>query len=112
MNSDPNIRHCRCCDEVMEETQTTFTVVKPNAVYVVHNVPCLKCSTCGETVFTQETVTKLEHLASGRFNAQKIMNAWIYDWDVATSEVSRAGIPNSSIVDDYQKAGSVLSAAD
>ena len=112
MNSNQQSRNCRCCDEAMEADRTTFTVVKPRAVYVVNNVPCLKCSTCGEIVFTQETVSKLERLASGRFNAQKNMNAWVYDWDVAASEVSRTSIPNSSVVDNYQRAGSVLSVAD
>lgn len=75
------IETCRCCESPMEESDTTFTVVKDEAVYIVKNVPCLKCTLCEEAIFTDDTADKLARYASGRVSPMRPrMTAYVYKW--------------------------------
>ena len=98
MNENQERLECRCCDGFMEPAKTRFTVVKKNAVYVVHDVPSLQCSQCGETAYDAETATHLELLTSGRILPKKMMNAWVYNWDEAVIEISKDEIVSSTEV--------------
>jgi len=84
---------CFCCGRQMDESKTNFTVVKPTHVYVVRDVPCLECSFCGYTSFSQETARALERLTSGRSVPHKRLTAWVYQWGVPTEQ-----IPDSSTI--------------
>ena len=72
---------CVHCGSRLEETKTTFTVAKRANVYVVHDVPTLECTGCGDQSYEQEVAKKLERVASGRWTPFKSIPAWVYRWD-------------------------------
>lgn len=44
---------------------TTIHVVEiDKKIIIVRNVPCLKCTQCGETVYTGDTVEQLEKIVN------------------------------------------------
>lgn len=72
---------CLYCGQEMQESQTTFTAVGADAVYVVRDVPCLKCPTCDYTLFGQDVSKRLERYASGRVIPHHApLKAWVYVW--------------------------------
>ncbi len=73
----------------MEESKTTFTVVKDNDVYVVKSVPCLECPVCGHISFTQSTSKKLDSYVSGRVIPAKQSKARIFNWGDPVVEIPR-----------------------
>ena len=46
----------------MTESTTTHVADFANCVIVIRNVPCLKCTQCGETSYTGDIVQKLENV--------------------------------------------------
>lgn len=71
---------CSCCGSPLQEGRTNFTVVRQSSVHVVKDVPCLICSFCEGVTFTQETAEILDELMSGRYAPDRVLNAWVYDW--------------------------------
>ena len=53
---------CFYCKGEMREGTTVFTVQLDSCLVVVKNVPCLKCSQCGEPEISDETMTVLERI--------------------------------------------------
>jgi YgiT-type zinc finger domain-containing protein len=80
---------CNQCGNLMEDSTTTFTVVKGDDVYVVENVPCLECPVCEHISFTQNVAKKLELYASGRLIPIKTKRAWAYKWQDPIIEVPK-----------------------
>jgi YgiT-type zinc finger domain-containing protein len=79
--------NCNHCGNVMEESKTTFTVVRDNDVYVVKRVPCIACQVCGHVSFTQSTSKELDRYVSGRVIPPKQSNAWIFNWGEIVAEI-------------------------
>ena len=46
----------------MKPDTTIHTIQLRNCIVVIKNVPCLKCSQCGETVFSTDTIEKVEQI--------------------------------------------------
>lgn len=55
---------CRLCKGDMSLSATTHAVDTGKRLIVVRNVPCLKCTQCGEAVYTGDTVEKLEKIVN------------------------------------------------
>ena len=53
---------CFFCKGTMTESTTTHVVDFGNCVIVIRNVPCLKCTQCGETSYTGDIVQNLENV--------------------------------------------------
>lgn len=53
---------CFYCKGNMIESTTTYMVDLEKCIIIVKNVPCKKCSQCGEIVFDGTVVTKLEQI--------------------------------------------------
>ena len=86
--------NCNHCGNVMEESKTTFTVVRGNDVYVVKSVPCIECPVCGHVSYTQSTSKKLDRYVSGRVSPAKQSKARIFNWDEPVIEITRKETAN------------------
>lgn len=53
---------CLICKGEMKPDTTIHTIQLRNCIVVIKNVPCLKCSQCGETVFSTDTIEKVEQI--------------------------------------------------
>ena len=53
---------CFYCKGNMLESTTTYMIDLGRCIIIVKNVPCKKCSQCGEVVFDGIVVTKLEQI--------------------------------------------------
>lgn len=63
-----------CKMEEMQEATNTYFVKPSNCYVIIENVPCYKCSQCGEVYYKasvlekiDEILEKLEHIASKIF---------------------------------------------
>ena len=59
---------CYICDGEMEQQKTTFTTKYKGCVYIVHGVPSYVCTKCGEIVYDNETMGRLEEIVNGMKN--------------------------------------------
>ena len=55
---------CEHCFENRISGKTTFQVSINGYKIIIRNVPCEKCSNCGECFFSNETSKQLEHIIS------------------------------------------------
>lgn len=46
----------------MEKSFTTYFSELDNCMVIIKNVPCFKCTQCGETVFSGTVVKKIEDI--------------------------------------------------
>lgn len=53
---------CFFCKGDMLESTTTHVAELDNKILVIRNVPCLKCSQCGEVVYSLKTSKRLEEI--------------------------------------------------
>lgn len=53
---------CMLCKGNMEETTTIHAVEVDGRIIIIKNVPCKKCTLCGEIVYSGVTLKKLEEL--------------------------------------------------
>lgn len=52
--------NCFYCKGTMEQSTTTHVTDFGNCIIVIRNVPCLKCTQCGEISYTGAIVQKIE----------------------------------------------------
>lgn len=72
--------NCVYCDNVMDTTTTTFTVVKKGMLYMVEDVPCFECSVCEHIAFEQQVAKELERYSSGKFYPNRYRTAYVFKW--------------------------------
>lgn len=53
---------CFFCKGDLVDSTTTHVVTLDNCIIIVKNVPCAKCSQCGETSYSDEVAEKLEYI--------------------------------------------------
>lgn len=53
---------CFFCKGDMKESLTTHFVDLKKCIVIVKNVPCLECTQCGETVYTDEVANRLDDI--------------------------------------------------
>lgn len=53
---------CFFCKGEMEAATTTFMSDLGTCIVIIKNVPCLKCSQCGEEVFSDDVAKNLEKI--------------------------------------------------
>ena len=53
---------CFYCKGDLKPSTTTHFVDLKKCIVIVKNVPCLECSKCGETVFTDEVAKRLDDI--------------------------------------------------
>lgn len=63
-----------CKSDTMIDAATTYFAQLPNCYVIIENVPCKKCSQCGEEYFStsvmeniDDILDKVEHIASKIF---------------------------------------------
>lgn len=56
---------CFFCKGKMAESTTIHTVELDNCIVVIKNVPCMKCSQCGEVVINGEVAARIEEIVAG-----------------------------------------------
>ncbi|WP_301861130.1 type II toxin-antitoxin system MqsA family antitoxin [uncultured Megasphaera sp.] len=63
-----------CKSDTVVDGTTTFFASLPNCYVIIENVPCKKCSQCGEEYFSssvmekiEDILDKVEHIASKIF---------------------------------------------
>lgn len=54
--------NCFFCKGELEQSTTKFIVDLGECVVIVKNVPAMVCRQCGETVFSDETMARLEEI--------------------------------------------------
>lgn len=52
-----------CKGDIAESTTTHFAELK-NCIVIIKNVPCYKCTQCGETAYTADVAERLEQIIS------------------------------------------------
>ena len=55
-----NKMKCFYCKGDMEQAKTTHFVELNNTIVIIKNVPCYKCTQCGEVVYTGSVTARLE----------------------------------------------------
>ncbi len=58
-----------CKNGDMIDSKTTYFAHLPNCYLIIENVPCKKCSQCGEEVFSASVLERIDQIIS---NAEKI----------------------------------------
>ena len=53
---------CHFCRGNLEKSTTEFMEKMDNFIVVIENIPCEKCSQCGEAYFTDEVAGKIEQI--------------------------------------------------
>ncbi len=53
---------CALCNGVLEETKTNYMADLNGKFIIIKNVPCYKCSQCGEVSYSGEVVTRIESI--------------------------------------------------
>lgn len=53
---------CFFCKDEMIEATTTYMEDLGSCIIIVKNVPCMKCSQCGEVSFSGAVVRRLEQI--------------------------------------------------
>lgn len=52
---------CYCGGDMVESTNTYFEELE-NTIVIIKNVPCHKCSQCGEVVYNALVIERLEYI--------------------------------------------------
>lgn len=53
---------CHFCRGNLEKSTTEFMEKMDNFIVIIENIPCEKCSQCGEAYFTDEVAGKIEQI--------------------------------------------------
>ena len=53
---------CHFCRGNLEKSTTEFMDKMDNFIVVIENIPCEKCTQCGEAYFTDEVAEKIEQI--------------------------------------------------
>ena len=53
---------CHFCRGNLEKSTTEFMEKMDNFIIVIENIPCEKCTQCGEAYFTDEVAGKIEQI--------------------------------------------------
>ncbi len=53
---------CHFCRGNLEKSTTEFMEKMDNFIVVIENIPCEKCTQCGEAYFTDEVAGKIEQI--------------------------------------------------
>ena len=51
-----------CKSETMIDSKTTYFAHLPNCYLIIENVPCKKCSQCGEEVFPMSVMERIDNI--------------------------------------------------
>lgn len=53
---------CHFCRGNLEKSTTEFMDKMDNFIVIIENIPCEKCTQCGEAYFTDEVAEKIEQI--------------------------------------------------
>lgn len=56
---------CFLCKGKMEQSTTTHFVELEHCMVIIKNVPCFKCSQCGEVAYTATVAERIEQIIAG-----------------------------------------------
>lgn len=56
--------NCFFCKGSLENSTTTHVVTLKNCVIIVKNVPCTKCTQCGEVFYDDDVADRLEKIVT------------------------------------------------
>ncbi len=56
--------NCFLCKGEMENGTTTHFAQAKNCCVIIKNVPCMKCTQCGEVVYTASVTKRLDEIIS------------------------------------------------
>lgn len=56
---------CFFCKGKMEDSTTTHFAQLENCIVIIKNVPCSKCTQCGEVVYSGKVVERIEKIIDG-----------------------------------------------
>lgn len=51
-----------CKSDTMIDSKTTYFSHLPNCYLIIENVPCKKCSQCGEEVFSMSVMERIDQI--------------------------------------------------
>lgn len=51
-----------CKSGSMEVSTTTYTTVLKNCILIIKNVPCMKCTQCGDVLYNTEILEKIDEI--------------------------------------------------
>lgn len=63
---------CHFCKGNLEKSTTEFIEKLDNFIVVIENIPCEKCTQCGEAYFSNDVAEKIEQILD---NVQKISSS-------------------------------------
>lgn len=56
--------NCFFCKGDMQESTTTYFEQLENSIIIIKNVPCFKCSQCGEIAYTAAVSERIEEITA------------------------------------------------
>ena len=56
---------CFFCKGDLADSTTSHVVTCQNRIIIVKNVPCTRCTQCGETFFDEDVADRLEQIVKG-----------------------------------------------
>jgi len=51
-----------CKEDAMTSDKSTYFAQLPNCYVIIENVPCLKCSQCGEVVYSASVMERIDDI--------------------------------------------------
>lgn len=87
---------CALCNVEMQASTTAFTVAKQDSVYVVRDVPCWECLSCGHMEYDQAVAERLENYVARRASPRRSLIAWEYRWEDEIVYIPSFKEPNST----------------
>ena len=70
---------CYACEGKMEQRKTTFTADYKGCVYIVKGVPSYVCTQCGEIVYDNDTMGRLEEIVNDMKKAASEVSMTTYN---------------------------------
>lgn len=90
---------CDYCQHPTRNVTTSFSVTKNGEMWQVRHVPAYECTYCGQEVFDDAVLKRLEELVSGKYHPHEIAWTNVMYWE--GSDRPRPA-PTSSVFVVYQ----------
>ncbi len=81
---------CHICGNDMKERRVRFCACEAEPPLIIENVPALVCETCGEQLFTSDTVAVFERIKAGKVQQSRTDTLRVYDFAMAANSLRTA----------------------
>lgn len=72
---------CHFCKGNLEKSTTEYIEKNYNYIVVIENVPCEKCTQCGEAYFSDEVAEKIEKILDSMQQISSYLTITVVDYE-------------------------------